>query len=109
MAFDDLKDSSNMMFPDDNRDWRQITTQLNDFQMSTQLLTSLSNFSTRYPWSPRSKSTAEVPGVEAPLASNVSLVMAKFHARERLDRDKKKINDYSNNQTAIARQQELIK
>ena len=109
MDLANLKDSSNSMFPNAARDSKQIVAQLNHFQQNNHLLTSLSNFSVRYPWHPEYKSLTGIPATKAPSAGQAFQVTPKALARQRLDRDKKKSHEYSDNQAAIARQREFIR
>ncbi|CAF9941864.1 MAG: hypothetical protein ALECFALPRED_009361 [Alectoria fallacina] len=95
VGFADLKNFFNLTFPTETRDSRQITAQLNIFKKRNQLLTSLSNFSVRYPWHPEYKPVAKIPAARA--------------ARVRLNKDKEKAKGYDNNQAAAAAQQELAK
>ena len=109
MDLADLKDSSNSMFPTTARDSQQIVAQLNHFQQNNHPLTSVSNFSVRYPWHHEYKPFTGIPATKAPSAGQASPVTPKALAGQRLDRDRKKSDDYSNNQAAIARQRHFIK
>lgn len=95
MVFADLKKNLNLTFPLETRDMRQIAVQLNFFKKKNQLLTSLTNFSVRYPWHPKYRPIAGAPAARA--------------ARARLDKGKAKADHNANNQAAIAAQDVVMK